>query len=172
MVLAAMTPISAAGLVSEAGRAWFWKSLRWFHAAAFTPVLMVLVLGVGVQMTTGVANGLADKTAAGDRHRPARGDLDPHRLPSPRSALFKLLAFVDPGTSSGAALRPGLAAAGGLRGLLSGSAQPTAGRRVSAVGRGRSDGEAAAEDSTECPAQPGAEAACCAASAALSGTAA
>ena len=58
MVLVATTPISAAGLVSEAGRSWFWKSLRWFHAAAFTPVLMVLVLGLGVQMTTGVANGL------------------------------------------------------------------------------------------------------------------
>ena len=47
IVLAAMTPVAAAGLVGEAGRAWFWKSLRWFHAAAFTPVLMVLMLGVG-----------------------------------------------------------------------------------------------------------------------------
>ena len=34
MVLVATTPIAAAGLVSEAGRSWFWKSLRWFHAAA------------------------------------------------------------------------------------------------------------------------------------------
>ena len=47
IVLAAMTPVTAAGLVSDAGRAWFWKSLRWFHAAAFTPFLMVLMLGVG-----------------------------------------------------------------------------------------------------------------------------
>ena len=54
LVLAATTPIAAAGLVSDAGRSWFWKSLRWFHAAAFTPVLMALVMGVGIQLTTGV----------------------------------------------------------------------------------------------------------------------
>ena len=59
MVLAATTPISAAGLVSDAGRPWFWKSLRWFHAAAATPLLMVLVIGVGVQMAGGVATGAA-----------------------------------------------------------------------------------------------------------------
>ena len=35
-------------------------------------------------------------------------------------ALFKLLAFVDPGTSSGAAMRRGLDAQGGLSGLLRG----------------------------------------------------
>ena len=44
----------------DVGRSWFWKSFRWFHAAAFTPVLMVLVLGVGVQMTSGVATGMTD----------------------------------------------------------------------------------------------------------------
>ena len=47
VVLAATTPIAAAGLLSEAGKDWFWKSLRWTHAAALSPVLMVLVLGVG-----------------------------------------------------------------------------------------------------------------------------
>jgi hypothetical protein len=62
IVLAAVTPVAAAGLVSEAGRAWLWKSLRWFLAAAFAPVSVVLVLGIGVQITTGVANGLTDKT--------------------------------------------------------------------------------------------------------------
>ena len=62
IVLAAITPAAAAGLVSDAGRTWFWKSLRWFLAAAFTPVLMVLMLGIGVQITTGVANGLAEGT--------------------------------------------------------------------------------------------------------------
>ena len=119
MVLSATTPISAAGLVSDAGRSWFWKSLRWFHAAAFTPVLMILVLGIGIQMTTGVANGLADKTQA------AIGTALPGVILILIScfaplALFKLLAFVDPGTSSGAAVRQGLAAQGGLQGLLGG----------------------------------------------------
>ncbi|MGB3186277.1 MAG: hypothetical protein WBB15_10480 [Ornithinimicrobium sp.] len=54
LVLTATTPISAAGLVSEAGRAWFWKSLRWILAVAFTPVIMVLIIGLGVSLTTGV----------------------------------------------------------------------------------------------------------------------
>ena len=149
MVLSATTPISAAGLVSDAGRSWFWKSLRWFHAAAFTPVLMILVLGVGIQMTTGVANGLADKTQA------AIGTALPGVLLILIScfaplALFKLLAFVDPGTSSGAAVRQGLAAHGGLQGLLGGtsSSGETSGAASTTDGHGRSQGESAGEDST------------------------
>lgn len=148
MVLSATTPICAAGLVSDAGRSWFWKSLRWFHAAAFTPVLMILVLGIGIQMTTGVANGLADKTQA------AIGTALPGVILILIScfapmALFKLLAFVDPGTSSGAAVRQGLAAQGGLQGLLgakSGSGDSSA--AASTDENGRSHGESAAEDAT------------------------
>lgn len=120
MVLAATTPISAGGLVSNAGQSWFWKSLRWFIAAAFTPVLMILVLGIGVQMTSGVATGMTDTV------QQAIGTAVPGVVLicigcfSPL-ALFKLLAFVDPGTSSGSSLRAGLAAQGGLSGLLPGS---------------------------------------------------
>jgi len=149
MVLSATTPICAAGLVADAGRSWFWKSLRWFHTAAFTPVLMVLVLGVGIQMTTGVANGLADKTQA------AIGTALPGVILILISAfaplaLFKLLAFVDPGTSSGAAVRQGLAAQGGLQGLLSGksTAGESSGAAASTDEHGRSQGESAGEEST------------------------
>ena len=151
MVLVATTPISAAGLVSEAGRTWFWKSLRWFHAAAFTPVLMVLVLGLGVQMSTGVANGLADQAMS------AVGTALPGVIliligaVSPL-ALFKLLAFVDPGTPSGAALRAGLSAQGGLHGLLAGRAPGGAGSTSAAASstdaQGRSQAESAGEAST------------------------
>ncbi|EBA2672477.1 hypothetical protein XQ86_22775, partial [Salmonella enterica] len=104
MVLAATTPIAAGGLVSDAGQSWFWKSLRWFIAAAFTPVVMVLVLGIGVQMTAGVATGMTDNlqkaigTAVPGVVLICIGCFSP-------LALFKLLAFVDPGTSSGSALR-------------------------------------------------------------------
>ncbi|MEJ7742391.1 MAG: hypothetical protein WKF73_07495 [Nocardioidaceae bacterium] len=148
MVLAATTPISAAGLLGDAGKTWFWKSLRWFHAAAFTPVMTVLVLGIGVQMTTGVANGQSDKMSA------AIGTALPGVVLiligcfSPL-ALFKLLAFVEPGTSSGAAMRAGLAAQGGLTGLLGGSppsADSNGAARIHA--HGRSDGEAGAENAT------------------------
>ncbi len=159
MILAATTPLAAAGLLSDAGKDWFWKSLRWTHAAALSPVLMVLVLGVGVQTTTGVANGLADGTLA------AIGSALPGVLLiliacfSPL-ALFKLLAFVDPGTSSGAALRRGLATSGGLQGLLGGGASGGSGSAVQAAGStggstagaggggGRSAGESAGEDAT------------------------
>ena len=64
IVLAAMTPMAAAGLLAEPGQAWFWKRFRWFHAAAFTPPLMIAMLGVGVQMTSGVATGTTDTTQA------------------------------------------------------------------------------------------------------------
>jgi len=146
IVLAAVTPIAAAGLVSEAGRAWLLKSLRWFLAAAFAPVSTVLVFGIGVQITTGVANGLADKIeqAIGTALPGVILILIASVAPA---ALFKLLAFVDPNTSSGAALRLGLAEAGGLRGLLGGGAVDGGGGP--AVGAdGRSEGEAASEDST------------------------
>ena len=149
MVLVATTPISAAGLVSEAGRSWFWKSLRWFHAAAFTPVLMVLVLGLGVQVTTGVATGLADsaQTAVGTALPGVIlilvGAVSP-------LALFKLLAFVDPGSPSGAALRAGLSAQGGIQGLLAGKnpVAGTSGAASSTDGQGRSQAENAGEAST------------------------
>ena len=44
--------------------------------------------------------------------------------------LFRLLAFVDPGTSSGQSFRASLDAAGGVAGLLGGRGQGAAGRAV------------------------------------------
>ncbi|WP_256791968.1 type IV secretion system protein [Terrabacter sp. Ter38] len=150
MVLAATTPISAAGLSYDFGRSWFWKSFRWFHAAAFTPVLMVLVLGVGVQMTSGVATGMTDDL------QKAIGTAVPGVIlicigcASPL-ALFKLLAFTDPGTSSGAALRAGMAAQGGLSGVLGGKSSAgdsTSTAASSTDEHGRSQAEGAGESST------------------------
>lgn len=154
MVLAATTPISAAGLSSDFGRSWFWKSFRWFHAAAFTPVLMVLVLGAGVQMTSGVATGLTDDlqkaigTAVPGVILICIGCLSP-------LALFKLLAFTDPGTSSGAGLRATIEAQGGISGLLgglgdakAGGADSTSTAASSMDEHGRSQGEGAGQEST------------------------
>ena len=147
MVLMATTPIAAAGLVSEAGRSWFWKSLRWFHAAALAPVLMVLVLGVGVQYTTGVANGLTGVQGAIGTAVP--GVLLICVATISPLALFKLLAFVDPATTSGASLRASMAAVGGLQGLLTGGGGSSAGGRAAATDdQGRSSGEDSAGDAT------------------------
>ena len=154
LVLVATGPIAAAGLVSDAGRSWFWKSLRWFHAAALTPVLMVLVLGVGIQFSTGVAAHLADDTAKSIGTALPAVMLICVSAVAPL-ALFKLLAFVDPGTPSGASFRQGMAVQGGLQGLLTGrgSTQAAGGAggttpAATADANGRSAGEQGAEEST------------------------
>ncbi|QSR32249.1 hypothetical protein CFI00_17475 [Nocardioides sp. S5] len=149
LVLTATGPLAAAGLVSEFTRSWFWKSLRWFHAAAFTPVLMVMVLGIGVQFANGVAAHLAEDTAK------AFGTALPAVMTilisvvAPLS-LFKLLAFVEPGTPSGASFRQGMAIQGGLQGLLSGSGGAGGGSSAASTtdANGRSSGEQSAEAST------------------------
>ena len=51
VILTATAPIAAAGLVSQVGQSWFWKSVRWTHAAALTPPLMALVIGVGAKLS-------------------------------------------------------------------------------------------------------------------------
>ena len=148
LVLTAMGPLAAAGLVSEFTRSWFWKSLRWFHAAAFTPVLMVMVLGIGVQFANGVAAHLAEDTAK------AFGTALPAVMTILISvvaplALFKLLAFVDPGTPSGASFRQGMAIQGGLQGLLGGGGAGGGSSAASTTdSNGRSSGEQSAEAST------------------------
>ena len=145
ITLAATTPICAAGLMSDVGRGWFWKSLRWFHAAALTPLVMTLIMGIGIKLATGVSLGLGDKTAT------AIGTAVPSVLMIMVSAvaplaLFKLLAFVDPGTNSGASVRAGLAAVGGLGGLLGARAGQSAGGSSE---QGATDGDAPGQSQAE-----------------------
>lgn len=148
LVIASVTPITAAGLVADVGKSWFWKSLRWFHAAALTPVLIVLVMGIGIKLTTGVAQGAADSPEA------AVGTALPSTMMILISvaaplALFRLLAFVDPGTSSGASMRAGLAAAGGIQGSLGGGASGGADSTASSTtSDGTSQGEAQSNQAT------------------------
>lgn len=148
LVLTATGPLAAAGLVADATRSWFWKSLRWFHAAAFTPVLMVMVLGIGTQFSGGVAAHLSEDTqkAIGTALPSVMITLITVVCPL---ALFKLLAFIDPGTPSGASFRQGMAVQGGLQGLLSGAGTGGGSSAASASdSSGRSSGEQGAESST------------------------
>ena len=128
MILVATSPIAAAGLVSDLGRSWFWKTFRWLHAAAFTPPLIVLVMGIGVQMAGGVAIGSSSgvETSVGTAFPAVM--LICGSVVSP-VALFKLLSFVEPGTATGAAMRTGWAASGGLQGLLSGGGRGSSAAR-------------------------------------------
>ncbi len=149
LVLAATTPISAAGLVSDAGRTWFWKSLRWFLAAAFTPVIMVLILGLGVSLTNGVIT--ADTPGVNnDIGTAITGAMLICISSVSPLALFRMLAFVDPGTTSGASMRAGLQAQGGISNfaqkLMSGRGGSDTGSEASTGdSMGRSSGEGSAE---------------------------
>lgn len=148
MVIVATTPISAAGLATETTRVWFWKSLRWFHAAAFAPTVTVMVTGIGMTFASGVAAGQSSGALASIATAIPAVVLICIAAMAPL-ALFKLLAFVDPGTASGAAARAGLAAVGGFQGLLRGN--PTASSDATAAqsdDSGRSAGEDTAEAAT------------------------
>jgi len=144
LILIASAPIAAAGLVGNVGQSWFWKTMRWFHAAAFTPPLVVLIMGIGIQFTNGVVVG-------GSGLEGSIGTAVPGVLLICGSvvapvALFKLFSFVDPGTATGAAVRQGLAAEGGLQGLIQGRSPVGSSAASATTGNGRSAGEASAED--------------------------
>ena len=149
VVLLATTPIAAAGLLSESTKAWFWKSLRWFISALLIAPAAALILGIGVSLSRGVVQGAGTDTVAATGTAVVGcvlvliGALCP-------MVLFKLLAFVDPGTGSGAALRQSMSDAGGMSGLLSGGGAGSGATSAAARGDGggRSQGEAAAEAST------------------------
>jgi hypothetical protein len=148
IVLVATGPIAAAGLVNETTKAWFWKAFRWFHAAVASPLLVVIVTGVGMKFAEGVVAGKAGTVEAAVGTVLPAAVLICIAVISP-VALFKMLAFLDPGTSSGASMRSGMQAMGGLQGLLSGKPAATvADDTASASSGGQSAGEASAEAAT------------------------
>ena len=157
MILMATSPISAAGLLSEGTRAWFWKSLRWFLAALMIGPLAALILGIGKLLTDGVISGAGTSTQGAVGTAVVSTVLIIIGAFCPL-ILFRLLAFVDPGTSSGASFRTSLDAAGGLGGLMSGAAGGSSGgsgdtgdsgAATSQAGNGTSQGEADASNTTQ-----------------------
>jgi len=151
MILATTSAISAAGLTSEIGRTWFWKSLRWFISASLISPLAALVLGIGVKISEGVVAGSGDKNAAAVGMALVSCMLILIGAVCPL-IVFRMLAFVDPGTSSGAAVRTSFAASGGVAALMGGKgggadAGGSAGTRQD--GGGRSMGESDADSQTQ-----------------------
>jgi len=57
VLITATSPISAAGLVAEGTRTWFWKALRWFLAALMMAPLSALIFTIGTKLTEGVISG-------------------------------------------------------------------------------------------------------------------
>ena len=118
IVLAATSAISAGGLLAQSSSTWFWRSLRWFVAALLVAPVAVLVLGVGVTITEGIVTGAEQTSTEAAIGMAVVGCLLILLGALCPLTLFRLLAFVDPGTSSGAALRQSLAASGGVMGAL------------------------------------------------------
>jgi type IV secretion system protein TrbL len=153
LLLTATSPIAAAGLLAEGTRVWFWKSLRWFLATLLIAPLAAVILGIGVQVTRGTIAGHGDKTAAAVGMAVTGCILILIGAICPL-ILFRLLAFVDPGTSSGAAMRQAFTAHGGLAGMLGGKAgfsggdTSGSGAATRHDGGGRSQGEATADAQT------------------------
>jgi hypothetical protein len=180
IILVATAPISAGGLVSEVGKTWFWKTTRWFFSCLLISPMAALLLGIGVKLSTGVIspppsaaelqklchahpdkcdpfNGAPGLTAAANAANTAHagmavvgciviaiGAVCP-------MILFRLLAFVEPGTASGAALRQSWSDAGGMSGIMSGGKSSSAGSGAAtqSSGDGRSGGESGAESQTQ-----------------------
>ena len=161
LILTATMPIAAAGALGDGTKAWMWKSIRWFVAACLTSPLLALVVGLGVQISRA-----AFPEAGQTQHR---GNLMQDVIRANEAqvgmavvgcvvfaiscfcpmALFRLLAFVDPGTASGASFRSTLSANGGVSGLLSGKHSNEQGSgaatQVSSDGRAASESGADAE---------------------------
>src|SRR5579875_2699546 len=168
IILVATAPISAGGLVSDVGKVWFWKTLRWFFSCLLISPCAALLLGIGVKISEGAINAVppcksfpptpAGPPAITGFHGPkvpvscdtwwlwtsdqAKAMAEWTKQSSSQSAgmaivgciviaigavcpliLFRLLAFVEPGTASGAALRQSWSDAGGMSGVMSGGKQ-------------------------------------------------
>jgi type IV secretion system protein TrbL len=151
MILTTTSAISAAGLTSEIGRSWFWKSLRWFISASLISPLAALVLGIGVKISQGVVAGTGDKDSAAVGMALVSSMLVLIGAVCPL-LVFRMLAFVDPGTSSGAVVRSSFAASGGVASLIGGGADAGGGGSSAGTAQtsgGRSMGEADADSQTQ-----------------------
>lgn len=148
ILLLATAPIAAAGLVNETTKVWFWKTLRWFLASLLIAPAAALILGVGTSLSNGVISGAGTNTVAAAGAAVVGCVLVMIGAVCPMT-LFKLLAFVDPGTGSGAAMRQSMSDAGGLGGLLGGGKSASSGAGSGAATAtsdgGQSQGEASAQ---------------------------
>ncbi len=162
IILVATSPVSAGGLVSEVGRGWFWKTLRWFFSCLLIAPMAALILGIAVKLSQGVFH----PPAPGGQGAPTgAAAIAAHAGMAVVACLligiaavcplviFRLLAFVEPSTASGAALRSSLSESGGLGGVLSGKGggqekSSGSGEASTVGGDGRSGGEGKAESAS------------------------
>lgn len=174
IILVATAPISAGGLLADAGKAWFWKTTRWFFACLLISPCAALLLGIGVKLSDAAINPVPPFPVWCHQNptqcaNPVDGMHRWTALDNATNAgmaivgciviaigaicpliLFRLLAFVEPGTASGAALRQSWSDSGGMSGVLRGGAGGAAGGTAAlhSGADGRSGGESGAEAQT------------------------
>jgi len=146
LVIAATIPILAAGLVAEVSARWFWTGLRWLFALVMLTPAVAVVLSIGLQLAVGAANA-AGTTAADTGQQAVTALVGAAVLLISvfcPVAMFKLFAFIDPGTASGQRLRtsPSDIGAGST---LAGRASRSSARPSSSGAGGSGSGDDASE---------------------------
>lgn len=163
LILTATMPMTAAGALSEGTKSWMWKSIRWFLACVLMEPLLALVVGMGTQFAWA---GMPDGQQS-DQHVKVLGQTLQVSDTSSNigmsvvgsiimlvacfmpMVLFRLLAFVDPGTASGASFRSTMNANGGVSGLLKGKSKAAAGSGSGAASETGTDGRTSSENGAE-----------------------
>jgi hypothetical protein len=114
LILAATIPILAGGVLADATKRWLWTGLRWMMALIMmTPTTaLAIVIGVKVAQNAAGASGSTAGAAQAAVQAIIGGLILMIALFCP-FALFKLFAFVDPNSMSGAAVRGYFAGGGG-----------------------------------------------------------
>ena len=137
LVLATTVPILAAGLVMDSTARWFWTGLRWMVALLLLTPAVALVMTMGMQAAEGSVAALSGDSPAAATVGMAVGGVTMLVALLCPLVLFKLLAFLDPNTVSGGAVRGFMSSAGG-------SSSPTGGSPLPAGGSS-DDGESATQ---------------------------
>ena len=159
LILVATMPMAAAGALSEGTKSWMWKSIRWFLACVLMEPLLALVVGMGTQFAwAGMPDGEEQSPAETVLHFSSTSEnigmsvvgsiimLVACFMPL---VLFRLLAFVDPGTASGASFRSTMHANGGVAGLLKGKGAGAQASGSGAASETASDGRTTSENGAE-----------------------
>lgn len=137
LVLAATVPILAAGLVMDSTARWFWTGLRWMVALLLLTPAVALVMTIGMQGAQGSVGALSSDGPGGATVGMVVGGVTMLVALLCPLALFKLLAFLDPNTVSG----------GAVRGFLSGAGNQGTTSNGAALASGGSQGGDAATES-------------------------
>ena len=153
LILVATMPMAAAGALSEGTKSWMWKSIRWFVACVLMEPLLALVLGMGTQFAwAGMPDGAEanGSSTAENIGMSVVGSIIMLVACFMPMVLFRLLAFVDPGTASGASFRSTMDTNGGVSGLLRGKRSgggeaAGSGAAAQSAPDGRSSSESGAE---------------------------